>query len=80
MTIIVKVDEAKADLSDLLAKVEAGEDVILARGSDAIAKLTLIPRADDVATAIAEIRAARARATPVTVQEILEWRHDGHHH
>ena len=32
MTITVKVGEAKTHLSELLAKVDAGEDVVIARG------------------------------------------------
>ena len=34
MTITVKVGEAKTRLSELLAKVEAGEEVVIARGND----------------------------------------------
>jgi antitoxin (DNA-binding transcriptional repressor) of toxin-antitoxin stability system len=77
MTVIVKVDD-KADISDLLAKVEAGEDVILVRGTEHVARLTLIPRATDVADTIAEIRAARGKASAVSRDEILEWRHQEH--
>ena len=32
MTITVKVGEAKTHLSDLLARVEAAEEIIIARG------------------------------------------------
>lgn len=44
----VKVGEAKTHLSDPLAKVEAGEEVIIARGNEAIAKLDELcrPRLD----------------------------------
>jgi prevent-host-death family protein len=34
------IDAAKANLSQLLARVEAGEEIILARGKQPIAKLT----------------------------------------
>ena len=37
MTITVKVGEAKTHLSNLLAKVEAGEEVIMSRGNNPIA-------------------------------------------
>ena len=77
MTIRVKVGEAKTRLSELLAKVEAGEEVIISRGSDAIARLTRIQPRSDVEAAIAEIRAARARAKPVTQEEIRAWRDEG---
>ena len=74
MTVIVKVGEAKTHLSDLLARVEAGEEIIIARGNQPIAKLTRIEKADDLAALLAEARAARARAKPVTREEILAWR------
>jgi prevent-host-death family protein len=37
----VTIHTAKTTLSQLLARVEAGEEIILARGSDPIAKLVL---------------------------------------
>jgi prevent-host-death family protein len=77
MTITVKVGEAKTHLSELLARVEAGEDIVIARGNDPIAKLTRIQRHSDVEAAIEEIRAARARAKPVTAEEIRAWRQEG---
>lgn len=78
MTITVKVGEAKTHLSELLAKVEAGEEVIIKRGNEPIARLSRIPRDQDIDALMAEIRAARARAKPVTLEEILAWRHEGH--
>ncbi|TIS18007.1 MAG: type II toxin-antitoxin system prevent-host-death family antitoxin [Mesorhizobium sp.] len=78
MTITVKVGEAKTHLSDLLAKVEAGEEVIIARGNDPIARLSRIRKDTDLDTLIEEVRAARARAKPVTTEEILAWKHEGH--
>ncbi|MGO4869169.1 MAG: type II toxin-antitoxin system Phd/YefM family antitoxin [Roseiarcus sp.] len=77
MTITVKIGEAKTHLSELLAKVEAGEEVVIARGNAPIARLTAIRKDQDVAAAIEEIRAARARAKPVTTEEILAWRDEG---
>ena len=77
MTVIVKVGEAKTHLSDLLARVEAGEEIIIARGNQPIAKLTRIEKANDLAAVLAEARAARARAKSVTREEILGWRREG---
>lgn len=77
MTVTVKVGEAKTHLSDLLAKVEAGEEVIIARGNDPIAKLTRIRRGNEVAAVIAEIKAARATRAPTTAEEIRVWRDEG---
>ena len=77
MTHTVKVGEAKTYFSDLLARVEAGEEIIIARGDVPIAKLTRIEKANDLAAVVAEARAARARAKSVTREEVLEWRREG---
>ena len=42
MSTTVKVSEARAHLSELLVRVEAGEEVIISRGGDPIAKLSRI--------------------------------------
>ena len=76
MTLTVKVGEATAHLSDLLARVEAGEEIIIARGDEPIARLTRIDRTNDLAAVLAEARAARARAKPVSREEILAWRRE----
>ena len=77
MTTIVKVGKAKTHLSDLLARVEAGEEITIARGDVPIAKLTRIEKPDDFAAVLAEARAARARAKSVTREEILAWKREG---
>jgi prevent-host-death family protein len=77
MSVTVKVAEAKAHLSELLARVEAGEDVIISRGNDPIAVLSRIRKEKDIHNTIAEIRAMRAQAQPVTQAEIREWRDEG---
>jgi antitoxin (DNA-binding transcriptional repressor) of toxin-antitoxin stability system len=77
MTITVKIGEAKTHLSKLLGKVEAGEEVIISRGDEPIAKLTRLQRDKDVDATIAEIKAARAGRAPTTVAEILTWRDEG---
>lgn len=77
MSITVKIGEAKTHLSDLLSKVEAGEEVIIARGNDPIARLTRIRREGDVRAVIDEIRAARAGFAKTTSEELLAWRDEG---
>ena len=77
MAITVKVAEAKAHLSDLLHKVEAGEEVVISRGREPIAKLVRIAKPNDHAALIAEVRAAREGRAPTTVAEILAWRDEG---
>ena len=76
--ITVKVGEAKTHLSDLLAKVEAGEEIIIARGNEPVARLDLrIEKASELGALLAEARAARGRAVTVTLDEVLAWRREG---
>jgi antitoxin (DNA-binding transcriptional repressor) of toxin-antitoxin stability system len=91
MTITVNIGEA--DLSDLLAKVEAGEDVILARGGMPVARLTAMAtplqqsvestsefskeEQDRRRAAIEEIRKFRKTMPRVTSEEIIEWKNEG---
>jgi antitoxin (DNA-binding transcriptional repressor) of toxin-antitoxin stability system len=77
VTVTVKVGEAKTHLPDLLARVEAGEEIIIARGDEPVARLTRIDRVNDLAAVIAEARIARARAKFVTRDEVLGWRREG---
>ncbi len=80
MSITVNIGEAKTRLSELVAKVEAGEEVVIARGNEPVAKLTAL---DDQARRAAVIEAMlRERddgtRKKVSLDEILAWRHEGH--
>jgi len=77
MTVSVKVAEAKTHLSELLAKVEAGEEVIISRGNTPIAKLSRIRRETNVQALIAEIKAQRVSRQSTTQDEIREWIEEG---
>lgn len=77
MSTTVKVSEAKAHLSELLVRVEAGEDVIISRGNDQIVRMSRIRKESDLQLLMNEVRAARSRATPSTHDEILSWRDEG---
>jgi antitoxin (DNA-binding transcriptional repressor) of toxin-antitoxin stability system len=77
MAITVKVGEAKTHLSDLLARVEAGEEVIIARGDNPIVRLSRIRRGADLDAVIGEIKAARSSRAPTTVDELRSWRDEG---
>lgn len=76
MSVNVKVAEAKAHLSELLARVEAGEEFIISRGKDPVARLSRVQKENELAMLIAEVRAARARAKPVSNDEILDWKRE----
>lgn len=77
MTVTVKVAEAKTHLSELLARVEAGEDFIIARGNDPIARLVAMDERRQRLAAIEAVRALRAQAKPVARQEIQDWKQEG---
>ena len=57
MSLTVKIGEAKARLSELLAKVEAGEEIVIARGNEPIARLDPLPKPEDFAALVAEVKA-----------------------
>jgi prevent-host-death family protein len=78
MPVTVNIGEARTRLSELIAKVEAGEEVIIARGHEPVARLTRIPKQGDLETVIADVKAIRARAKPVSIEEIIAWKHEGH--
>ena len=80
MPITVNIGEAKTRLSELIARVEAGEEVVIARGNAPVARLA---RLDEQARRRAAIEAVLAlrdsgKIKPVSVEEILAWRHEGH--
>jgi prevent-host-death family protein len=77
MTRTVKVAEAKTRLSELLTRVELGEEVIIARGDTPIARLVPIDDEERRANLIRLIRRDRAENKPVSVDEILQWRDEG---
>jgi prevent-host-death family protein len=77
MTVTVKVAEAKTYLSELLARVEAGEDVVIARGNDPVARLVAINKRRQRLIAIEAIRALRRQIAPVTAQQIQQWKQEG---
>lgn len=40
----VTIHEAKTQLSKLIARAEAGEEIVIARGKDPVVRLTPVPR------------------------------------
>ncbi len=80
VTVTVNIGEAEARFSELVAKAEAGEEIIIARGNEPVARLA--PLAEHAERAALMERALALRDSgaikPVTVDEILAWRHEGH--
>ena len=77
MPIRVDTGDAEARLSELVARAEAGEEVIIARDNRPVVTLIGLPRGDDVRAAVEEIRAARAGLAATSAEEILQWRDEG---
>jgi prevent-host-death family protein len=75
----VQASEAKTHLPRLLDEVERGETIVITRHGRPIARI--VPEAEqrraEAEAAAAEIRAARKRAQPVTVEELLSAREEG---
>ena len=77
MGIVIKTGEAKTRLSELLARVEAGEEVTIARGDVPVARLVPVVRRDDARAVVADILTARAGRAPVSADELIAWRDAG---
>lgn len=79
--------EAKTHLSELVARAERGEEVIITRHNKPVAKLVPITteispelyrkRLEILAELQAVGRDIAARGGPITVEEILSWRDEG---
>jgi prevent-host-death family protein len=78
--------EAKTHLSELVARAEQGEEVIITRHNKPVAKLVpisevspeLVARRRQIFEELQAIgREIEKRGGPLTVEEILEWRDEG---
>ena len=79
--------EAKTHLSELIARAERGEEVIITRHNKPVAKIVPITteispelyrkRLEILAELQAIGREMEARGGPITVEEILSWRDEG---
>lgn len=71
----INIGEAKAQLSSLIARAEAGEDVIIAR--DGVPAARLVPLDRPIGETIALIRRERAQRPRVSAAEIRAAREQG---
>lgn len=78
MTSTFKIAEAKAHFSELVARAEAGEEVIIARGDRPVARLAPLREGVDRHALVEAIRAERKRYKQITQDEIRAWKHEGH--
>jgi antitoxin (DNA-binding transcriptional repressor) of toxin-antitoxin stability system len=75
MTITVNINEAS--LPELIAKVEAGEEVILVRDNVPVAKMAAVKGQQGAQDLVETIIRERADRKPVTQAEIAEWKQAG---
>ena len=75
MSRIVNIGEAKARLSHLVARAEAGEDVIIAR--DGVPAARIVPQNRPIAETATLLRRERARRQPDSAAEIAAARKQG---
>jgi prevent-host-death family protein len=70
--------EAKAKLSELLDRVARGEEFIITRHDQRVAKLVPASKMsrDEVSAAIEKLRELR-KGQRVTIKEILAWKNEG---
>ncbi|POO53149.1 type II toxin-antitoxin system Phd/YefM family antitoxin [Agrobacterium rosae] len=77
MTLTVKVGEAKTHLSELLAKVEAGEDVVIARGNEPVARLIKANDSQERRRMLDVLRTERAQRSIVSADDVQAWKSEG---
>jgi len=75
MSRTINIADAKARLSNLIARAEAGEDVIIARNGVPAARIVALN--SPVAETVALLRAERARRPRVSAAEIRAARDQG---
>ncbi|MFO1134324.1 MAG: type II toxin-antitoxin system prevent-host-death family antitoxin [Rhodoblastus sp.] len=78
MPVTFKIAEAKAHFSELVARAEAGEEVIIARGDRAVARLAPLDEQTARNALVETIRAERKRYGRISQDELREWKHEGH--
>lgn len=73
MSKTVKVQEAKTRLSGLLAEVEHGQEIVIARGDDPVARLTPIQEAPKRELGFVPYEVPSAFFEPLPDEELAAW-------
>ncbi len=75
MTLKIEFDEGAARWPEIVEELEAGREVVIARGAISTAIVRSEPLLSDRARAAVEaIRAGRKNFAPTTMEEIIAWR------
>ena len=80
MTLTFDVDDLATRLPEMLAEVEAGHEIVIARGAKPVARVKKEPERpsrEETSAAIAEIKEIRRGIPSTTADEILAWRDEG---
>ena len=76
----VPASEAETRLQQLLDEVEQGETIVITRDGRAVARI--VPEAhlrqQEIDQAIEDIKELGKTTGPISIEEILSWRHAGH--
>ena len=77
---VIQSSDAKARLPEYLDDVERGEVIVITRHGKPVAHLVPAPEVDRerVRKAIEGLKALRKTIQPISVDELLSWRHEGH--
>jgi prevent-host-death family protein len=73
MTLMLNVQEAKTRLSELLARVERGEDVLIARAGRPVAHLTAVSAPPPRTFGILELDVPDSFFDPLPESEVATW-------
>lgn len=73
MPTVVNVGEAKTHLSDLLARVERGEEIVLARAGRPVARLAAIERPRQRRFGTMELHVPDSFFEPLPDEELRAW-------
>jgi prevent-host-death family protein len=70
---VVNVHEAKTHLSQLLARVEAGEEIVIARAGKPVARLEPFFGGPKIRIGFMDIKLPDDFFEPMTEEELAEW-------
>lgn len=73
MTLVVNVQEAKTRLSELLARVERGEEIVIARAGQPVAQLTAVAPAPARTFGFMELPVPESFFAPLAEGELAAW-------
>lgn len=73
MTLVLNVQEAKTRLSELLARVERGEDILIARAGRPVAHLTAVTAPPARAFGILDLVVPDSFFEPLAEIEVSAW-------